>query len=183
MTNQPDQRFTMILTGNKIKKENKKGNITINPFDCDNISTNSYDLALGNTYIEYAEEIIDPKRNNDYSEKTIPESGLLLDKGSFILASSQEKIGSDQYVPIIHAKSSIARLGLFVHVTADLIDIGSHGTVTFQLYATSSVRIYQSMKIGQVSFWVPKGNISLYDGKYANSNGPQPSKSYLSFKD
>jgi len=171
----------MILTQNKIREEYQNENITITPFNASNLSTNSYDLTLDETYIQYTEDIVDPKKKNRYEEKLIPKSGLLLKKSSFILGSSVEKIGSDKYVPIIHAKSSIARLGLFVHVTADLIDIGSHGNITFQLYATSNIRIYPGMQIGQVSFWVPKGDITLYEGKYADSEGPKSSKSYLSF--
>lgn len=37
------------------------------------------------------------------------------------------------FVPIIRGKSSIARMALFVHVTADLIDIGLVNQWTFQL--------------------------------------------------
>ena len=103
---------------------------------------------------------------------------MILPKNSFFLASSKEKIGSNFYVPMIHAKSGIARLGLFVHVTADLIDIGYYGEITFQLYSTLPVRIYPGMKIGQVTFWVPKGEITLYDGKYQGSIGPKTSKTY-----
>ncbi len=63
-------------------------------------------------------------------------------------------------------------MGLFVHVTADLIDIGSFGVSTLQLYATLPVKIYPGMLIAQVSFWQPKGKITLYKGKYQNSIGP-----------
>lgn len=83
---------------------------------------------------------------------------------------------------MIHAKSGIARLGLFVHITADLIDIGSIGNTTFQLYATKNIRIYSGMLIGQVSFWVPKGKIILYEGKYQNSIGPKASQIHKDFK-
>ena len=64
---------------------------------------------------------------------------------------------------------------------ADLIDIGSHGVTTFQLYATLPVRIYVDMLIAQVSFWKPLGDIELYKGKYQNSTGPQPSMTYKDF--
>jgi len=97
------------------------------------------------------------------------------------LGHSSEIIGSKKFVPIIHAKSSIARLGLFVHVTADLIDIGSIGNITFQLYATLPIKIYPNMLIGQVSFWVPKGKINLYKGKYKNSVGPKASEIHKDF--
>ena len=169
----------MILTGKEIEKEVNGGMITITPFNPSCITTNSYDVALGNTLLKYTEEILDPKKNNSYEEILIPPKGIILTKNSFHLGSSCEKIGSNSYVPIVHAKSGIARLGLFVHVTADLIDIGSIGTITFQFYATLPVKIYPGMKIAQVSFWQPKGDIVLYSGKYQNSDGPRSSLSYL----
>lgn len=172
----------MILTGKKIIEEVQKGKIDIIPFDKSRVTTNSYDLSLGNTIIRYKQDIIDPKCQASYEEITIPEDGLVLSAGDFVLGHSKERIGSDFYVPLIHGKSGTARMGLFVHVTADLIDIGSHGVTTFQLYATLPVRLYPGMLIAQVSFWVPLGDIVLYKGKYQNSTGPRPSMTYKDFK-
>lgn len=73
-------------------------------------------------------------------------------------------------------------MGLFIHVTADLIDIGYHGNTTFQFYATLPVRLYPGMKIAQISFWVPKGEIVFYDGKYQGGKGPQVSKTHLDYE-
>jgi dCTP deaminase len=171
----------MILTGNEINKQVINKNITIIPYTKKNITTNSYDLTLGEQYLFYTGKILDPAKENKFRIKSIPDEGLVLNKGDFILGHSIEIIGSDKYVPIIHAKSGIARLGLFVHITADLIDIGSKGNITFQLYATSKIRLYRGMHIGQVSFWVPKGKINLYKGKYFGSRGPQASKIHLDF--
>ncbi|MFA5069685.1 MAG: dCTP deaminase [Patescibacteria group bacterium] len=172
----------MILTGNKIIEEVKNGKIEINPFIENRVTTNSYDLSLGETIIRYKAEIIDPKVETPYVEIKIPNDGLVLKQGEFVLGHSNERIGSDFYVPLIHGKSGTARMGLFVHVTADLIDIGSHGVTTFQLYATLPVRLYPGILIAQVSFWVPFGNIILYKGKYQNSKGPRPSMTYKDFK-
>ncbi len=172
----------MILTGKKIIEEFEKGKIDISPFEIENITTNSYDLSLGSTIIRYKSDVIDPKYKSQYEEIIIPEEGLILKSGDFVLGHSKERIGSDFYVPIIHGKSGTARMGLFVHVTADLIDIGSHGVTTFQLYATLPVRLYPRMLIAQVSFWVPLGDIVLYKGKYQNSTGPIPSLTYKDFK-
>ncbi|NUM60371.1 MAG: dCTP deaminase, partial [Bdellovibrionaceae bacterium] len=113
----------------------------------------------------------------------IPNDGLKLNKGEFILAETEEKIGSDFYVPLIHAKSGTARAGLFVHITADLIDIGSYGKSTLQLFATIPIIIYPGMKIAQVTFWQPQGEIELYQGKYQNSDGPMPSLIFLDNED
>lgn len=171
----------MILTGKKIINEEKNKKIDIFPFDKKRVTTNSYDLSLGNKIIRYKEGIIDPRKKILYNEITIPKEGVILSAGDFVLGHSKERIGSDFYVPIIHGKSGTARMGLFVHITADLIDIGSHGVTTFQLYATLPVRIYPGMLIAQVSFWVPFGDIVLYKGKYQNSVGPQVSQMYKNF--
>lgn len=138
----------MILTGNQIKKEVESNKISIVPFNENNLSTNSYDLTLGNHFIKYKEKTIDPKRENSYEALVVNDGKFLkLDAGDFYLASSREVVGSNYFVPLIHAKSGIARLGLFVHVTADLIDIGSRGNITFQLYATLPCKIYVGQKL------------------------------------
>lgn len=172
----------MILTGKKIIEEVENNKIEISPFDKNRVTTNSYDLSLGKTIIRYTCGVIDPKKEASYEEIAIPEDGLVLKAGDFVLGHSNERIGSDFYVPLIHGKSGTARMGLFVHVTADLIDIGSHGVSTFQLYATLPVRLYPGMLIAQVSFWVPFGDIILYKGKYQNSKGPLPSLGYKDYK-
>lgn len=56
----------MILTGEEIKKQVKKGNIIIRPFNLKNVTTNSYDLTLGQEYLVYTDKILDPARENKY---------------------------------------------------------------------------------------------------------------------
>jgi dCTP deaminase len=172
----------MILTGNKIKQLVASKKVIIKPFNMKQCTTNSYDLTLGDSYLVYTDKILDPKKKPNYVIKKISIHGLQLKKGDFILCHSKEIIGSNHFVPIIHAKSGIARQGLFVHITADLIDIGSIGNVTFQLYATLPIRIYPNMKIGQVTFWKPFGKIKLYSGKYQGSIGPAPSQIWKDFQ-
>ncbi len=168
----------MILTGEAIAGEFLAGRIAIEPFTPQQLNTNSYDLTLGSHYLYYLDEVIDPAQPSAYCSEPIPEQGLLLKPGQFVLAASAEQVGSKYFVPILHAKSSTARCGLFVHITADLIDIGSFGQLTLQLYATLPIRIYPGMLIAQVSFWQPQGEIRLYQGKYQHSQGPQPSHLY-----
>lgn len=171
----------MILSGRKVHQEWIDKRICITPFSPDNVTTNSYDLTLGDRFVRYTEEVIDPSRPNEYEEFRVGSEGVRMEKGDFLLGHSVEVIGSDHYVPIVHAKSSIARLGLFVHITADLIDIGSHGNVTFQLYNCLPITLYPGMTIGQISFWQPAGEIVLYKGKYQGSHGPRPSECYKDF--
>lgn len=169
----------MILTGNKIFESLKCQDILIEPFKDKNVSTNSYDLTLGAKYIRYLDPVLDPQKYNKFEECIIPDDGLILNPGDFILGETLETIGSDKFVPIIHGKSGVARKGLFVHITANLVDLGYVGKVTLQLYATQRIIIHKDMSIAQVSFWVPKGDITLYSGKYQNGLGPQASKIYV----
>lgn len=168
----------MILTGAEISKQAGLGRIRIEPFQRERCTTNSYDLALGRRLIIYREQVLDPRRRARYDEVEMSDSGFDLAAGDFVLGESAESFGSDHYVPMIHAKSGIARLGLFVHVTADLIDLGFFGQSTLQLHATLPVRIVPGTLIAQATFWVPHGEISLYQGKYQHARGPQISRSY-----
>ena len=68
-----------------------------------------------------------------------------------------------------------------MHITADLIDIGSYNQWTLQLHAIQPVRVYPNMLIGQVTFWCVKGEITLYSGKYQGSKGPMESEIYKDF--
>lgn len=165
----------MILSGHEIQRQIEAAAITVTPFDPALINPNSIDLTLDDTVLRYRDPVIDPRVEPEVTEERIPEEGLVLEPMGFCLGSSREIVGSTAFVPMVHAKSSTARAGLFVHVTADLIDIGSIGTVTFQLFSTLALRVYPGMRIGQMTFWKPQGEITLYTGKYQGSKGPRKS--------
>lgn len=172
----------MILTGKEITKEVQSGKIQITPFHSDFINPNSYDFRLGGKILTYDSYELDTKKDNSVSEHIIPTDGMILQPGKIYLGHTVETIGSNFFVPIIRAKSSIARLGLFVHITADLIDIGFIGQFTLQLNPVQPIRLYPDIRIGQVTFWQVSGQITLYDGKYQNAVGPKRSKNYVDFE-
>lgn len=172
----------MILSGSKIKEEVGKGNIIIEPFNPEQINPNSYNFSLGETIKVYKNKLLDAKKNNEVETIIIPKAGLLLKPNRIYLGHTKEKMGSKKYVPIIRGRSSTGRLGLFVHITADLIDIGSINQWTLMLHAVQNVIIYPNTHIGQVTFWCIKGKIELYKGKYQNSVGPMSSQSYKDFE-
>lgn len=172
----------MILTGSEIRNQWLDGNIVINPFNPMQVSANSYDFRLGDTIAYYNDLVLDPKKNNSLTTIKIDETGYLLEPSKIYLGHTMEIMGSNLFVPIIKGKSSLARLGLFIHITADLIDIGSINQWTLQLFAIKKIKIYPNMLIGQVTFWVTKGEIKLYNGKYQGSMGPVGSKSFFDFK-
>ncbi|MFG1879317.1 hypothetical protein ACGFIV_31205 [Sphaerisporangium sp. NPDC049003] len=171
----------MILTGPEIVRQCEAGRITLKPFSAEQVNPNSYNFRLGATLKVYTESVLDVRRPNPVRELTIPRNGMVLEPGRIYLGNTAEVMGSDHYVPIIRARSGIARLGLFVHVTADLIDIGSVNQWTLQLHAVQPVRIYPGLLIGQVTFWTPQGDVVLYSGKYQGSRGPQESQIHRDF--
>ncbi|PZG45878.1 dCTP deaminase [Spongiactinospora gelatinilytica] len=171
----------MILTGAEITRQHEQGRITIDPFATGQVNPNSYNFRLGPTIKTYTSDILDVARPNPVRTLTIGANGLVLQPDRIYLGHTVEVMGSDHYVPIIRARSSVARLGLFVHVTADLIDIGSHNQWTLQLHAVQPLRVYANLLIGQVTFWRVHGDITLYDGKYQGARGPRESEIHRDF--
>ena len=146
----------MILTGKEIQKEVKKGRIIIDPFNVEDVETNSYDFHIDNTLYTYKKNILDPTEENPLEELKIPTSGLILSPKKIYIGKTKEKIGSNYFVPIIKGRSSTGRLGIFVNITADLIDLGSIQRPTLTIHVVQPVKIYPNTKIGQVTFWVTK---------------------------
>ena len=173
----------MILTGSEIQKNVESGKIIIDPFDESRLNPNSYNFSLGNKLLVYNDYVLDAKKENPVREIIIPEEGFTLAYGTVYLGCTSERIGSDYFVPIIRGRSSIGRLGLFINITADLIDIGSVNQLTLQLNAVQPITIYPGMQIGQVTFWQPLGETEKYDGRYKNSNGPVSSRMYMDFSE
>lgn len=172
----------MILTGHEIKNSVLDGKIIVDPFNLEQINPNSYNFRLGSKLKVYKNRALDSKSHNETSSIVIPKDGLILDPNILYLGHTEEKMGSNHFVPIIRGRSSTGRLGLFLNITADLIDIGSINQWTLQMHAVQPVKIYPGMIIGQVTFWYTSGEISLYKGKYQGSMGPIESKMYQDFK-
>ncbi len=173
----------MILTGSEIEKRVKKGSIVISPFSPKQINPNSYDFRLGDALKVYTNEVLDTKKYNPVETIKITEKGFVLEPDKIYLGHTVETMGSKKYVPVIRGKSSIGRLGLFVHITADLIDVGSINQWTLMLHAVQKIRVYPNMLIGQVTFWKTQGKIMLYDGKYQGSVGPMESHVFKDFEE
>ncbi|HOV34511.1 MAG TPA: dCTP deaminase [Candidatus Dojkabacteria bacterium] len=149
----------MILTGKEILKCVNNGTIVISPFDQKNLQANSYDFHIDNILKVYKNDVLDAQNVNETEEIIIPENGILLDPNQIYLGKTQEVIGSNNYVPIIKGRSSTGRLGIFVNITADLIDLGSIKQCTLMLNSVLPVKIYPNMPIGQVTFWSVEGEI------------------------
>lgn len=175
----------MILTDKTIIDEIALKNIVIEPLIEANIGTNSVDLTLSNTLLMYTEHLLDVRKKNSYVPIIIPEDGLILKPSILYLASTVEYTETLRHVPIIQGKSSLGRLGLFVHITAGFGDVGFKGHWTLELACIQPVRIYAGMKIAQICYHdiseMPYTDYaSKADAKYSNQGSePVASKMYL----
>src|SRR3989344_8813622 len=171
----------MILTGSEIKRQVKLGRIHINPFDEKDLNPNSYNFRLGKKLIVYSKNLLDSKINNKYREFEIPKEGFVLMPNQLYLGHTIEEMGSDYYVPIMQARSSVGRLGLYIYLNSGLGDLGFKNQWTLELHSIHRLKVYPRMKVGQMLFWKPKGKITLYSGKYKNSKGPEVSQIWRDF--
>jgi dCTP deaminase len=169
----------MILTGPQIKSAVEQGKIVIRPFRRRQLAPNSYDFRLGDRCCVYTAKLLDAAKENKSRTFTIPKRGLVLQPDRLYLVNTEETMGSANYVPIIRGRSSVGRLGIFIDITADLIDLGSINQWTLQIHAVHPVRVYPGMLIGQVTFWRTFGRRVQYDGKYRRHQSPVPSLSHL----
>jgi dCTP deaminase len=166
----------MILSGKKIIQEVRAGRIIIDPFDEECVNPNSYNFTLSDTFLVYDTEVIDTRSKNSTKIVKMKDHQLILEPWKLYLASTRETMGSDYYAPTFAARSSVARLGMFINLSAPLGDIGFIGEWTLQLFAMHPIRVYEGMKIGQMMFWQPSGERLIYDGKYQGAKGPMESQ-------
>ena len=140
-------------------------------------------LQLENSRGNYKNcQVVDPANPPDLFHYALEDCPILV-PGVLYLASTNESIGSDFYEPIIHGKSSLARLGLSVHETAGLGEPGFKYQWTLEMTCTHPIRLYPNMRIGQVVFETVKGEIRTYEGNYRQQEGPTGSRMDKYFKD
>lgn len=188
----------MVLTGKEIARQMGLETIHIRPFVESNLGPNSYDVTLGAKLLVYdlpPGAILDMKLENPTRSLVIPEEGLVLEPGVLYLGHSNETATSLRFVPMFEGRSSIGRLGINTHITAGFGDVGwgyipdgqgrlvcQYPTWTLEIEVVHPIRVYPNIRIGQVYFMAPDGEITYYKGKYSQQREPQASQLYKDFK-
>jgi dCTP deaminase len=173
-----DGRCFMILSGSEIKAR-LGGDIRIEPFIEDQLNPNSYNLRLHDELLVYEEIVLDMKRANRFRRITIPPEGLVLEPNQMYLGRTVEYTETRNLVPMLEGRSSIGRLGMFVHITAGFGDVGFCGFWTLEMLAVQPVRIYAGVQVCQIFYHTVAGAITEYvAGKYQRNSDIQPSLLY-----
>lgn len=156
----------MILSDKRILEEIDKGTIIIEPYDRNNLGTNSYDVHLGKHLATYTDRVLDAKKHNQVEHFEIPQEGYVLEPGVLYLGVTHEYTETHAHVPFLEGKSSTGRLGIDIHATAGKGDVGFCNTWTLEISVSQPVRIYAGMPIGQLIYFVVEGKIeTMYNTK------------------
>lgn len=160
----------MRLSDKHIKEAIADGKIVITPTpNADMISGITVDLRLGNkfrvfqdhaaAYVDLSgkKEEINAAMENIMSDEIEIDEGqaFFLHPGELALAMTYESVTlPDDLVGWLDGRSSLARLGLMVHVTAHRIDPGWDGNIVLEFYNSGKLplALRPKMKIGALSF-------------------------------
>lgn len=149
------------------------------------IGTTSLDIRLGTCFqVFYPNEygIIDFVQENDnknfrtFSKRMDLDiaQGITITPGQFLLAHSMEYVKLPNYIcGNLEGRSSFARLGIEIHMTAGFIDPGFEGVITLEIYnaGSSTVMLYPGTRVGQIRFEKCNNPEVTYDKKDVKYKG------------
>jgi dCTP deaminase len=185
-----------MLTGPEILKQMELGNIVIDPFDPSLLNPNSVNLRMGDELLVYVLEprpldretgagigefYMDMKREPAVMRLKIPPEGRILEPGVLYIGHTKEYTETRNFVPCIEGRSSVARLGMCVHITAGFGDEGFCGQWTTEITVVHPLRVYPDVPICQIVYSTVVGESMPYKGKYSGNRGPHASKLWKDF--
>jgi dCTP deaminase len=171
----------MFLSDVDIKRAIELGEITLEPFHVERLQPASYDILLGNKFIENdasSTHFVDPSRKiyAKKIERTVSDGGeFVLHPGVSVLGLSKEFFGTNHYLIQVGGKSSLARIGLMIHNTAGIINPGHFLNITFEITNQSNIPIIlrPGMEIAQITFSrlsSPPSQNYTETGRFAKNN-------------
>ena len=189
----------MKLSDRDIKKALDEGRIGIDPRPDDSaIKGIGVDLKLGNAFrifqghsagsldLSGSKETIQKALDRVMSDEILlgDDEVFYLHPGTLALASTYEVISvPDDLVGWIDGRSSLARLGLMVHVTAHRVDPGWQGQIVLEIYNSGKLPLALRPKMDICAlFFEPltspaeKPYHKRPDAKYKNQRGPIASR-------
>ena len=172
----------MILSGKEIERR-RGSDMFIDPFDPKKLNPNSYNLTLADELVIYTGEYLDMAVDNAWRTIRLSEEGYQLEPNRLYLGRTNEYTITKNLVPMLEGRSSVGRLGLFVHVTAGFGDVGFEGYWTLEIHCVQPLVIYPGIDICQIYYHTIEGDYEPYDfGKYQRNCGIQTSQLWKEFQ-
>jgi dCTP deaminase len=169
----------MVLTRSAILKQIKAGKIVITPLNEKDIGPASIDFHLSNTFRVFKQSrqslVVGDKVDYHKITRLIKvDQHLNLLPGQSVHGITQESLSlPDNICGWIQGRSTLARVGLMVHITANFIHPGTQGPQVLEMTNTGPVPL--KVKIGipvcQIILEETKGEAS-YRGKFHQQRTP-----------
>jgi dCTP deaminase len=179
----------MILTDREIQMAQEAGGILIDPEpDSSAYSSTTVDLTLDKTLSIFEKNlggtktILDPSSKEFSHEQvlakhTYPEiigsDGYVYAPGDMILAWTREYVELRPHGKVaarVEGKSSLARLGISIHLTAPTIHAGFKGQIRLEMmnHGKNPIILREGMKICQLIFEMTTGTpVAGYRGRFS----------------
>jgi dCTP deaminase len=176
-----------VLCKSEILAYLEAGKIVINPFNpTEQVGAVSIDLRLGyqvGVFKMNGKPYIDVK-NMDLDRETTKfmideKKGLTLHPHELYLGLTLENVAlPNNLVGHLNGRSSLARVGVTIDVTADRVDPGWAGNLTLEIVniGRKPVIIYPGMKIAALELLRTSRPTAKYDGKYLGATTLLPSR-------
>lgn len=185
----------MVLSDSDIKKHIKAGKIKINPKPNfkEQLGPCSLDLHLGNVFKIFKPSdypYLDLKRKIDFNDlmeeiRIKNDAPFILQPKAFVLTTTKEEFSlGDDIIARLDGRSSLARIGVVVHLTAARFDPGWKGKAVMELgnLGPMPVVLYAGVtRICALTFETLSSRaatpyLKQKDHAYANTKSPRASK-------
>jgi dCTP deaminase len=181
----------MVLTDREIQVALQNKQVVIKPPPDEGVyGSTSVDLTLSKTVQEWtpaaSSQVVCPTEKgykfNDFAKqftkkKRITDKGYVLIPGVFVLGWTQENIELPVHSRLaarVEGKSSLARLGIGIHVTAPTIHAGFKGQIQLEIcnHGTLKVKLTAGMPVCQLIFEQTLGTpVKGYKGQFYQQTG------------
>ncbi len=157
----------MLLSDRIIQRKIDEGAITVEPYpEPEQFQPASLDVRLSDELYNI----------NTETHLTNVGGSVRLEPGVPYLGTTIETVGvPDTIAAYLTGRSTIARKGVAVHITAGWIDPGFEGQITMEMYNFSNhpVTLQAYDRVAQLAFFsMPVAASDGYDGQYQDQDGP-----------
>jgi dCTP deaminase len=115
------------------------------------VGSNSIDLHLGPHLAVYSGRVLRTDREMPVLRSRIhDEEGALLLPGELYLAATVEWVSCGPYAPMLEGTSGAGRLGISVHATAGVGDVGFEGHWTLEITVVRPVLVFGGEPVAQM---------------------------------
>lgn len=168
-----------ILSKSEIIKQVKSGNVSISGFNESFVGAGSVDFHLGREFrvFRQAKELFHVNEDMDVGKVTKLikiDDYLTLLPGQSVHGITKERLTLPANLcGWIQGKSSLARIGLLVHITANFIHPGTDSKIVLEMTNAGPMplAIHPGIAICQIILEETKGE-ATYEGKYSKQTRP-----------